>query len=243
MTAVHTNKAPGGVAYACSFRIAEAVYLVERMVDILADELGMDPVALRLANFIQPDQFPYVSRTGWVYDSGNYPLAMAEALRICRVRRAPGRAGRAPLARRADGDRRRVLHRGGRRRPAQGHGPGRARHVRRLRADDQPHRHRGRPHLRADPGPGPRDDVRADRRRGDRHPSRRHRRDPRRHRQHAVRTGDLRQPLDAGLRRGGRARRPQAARPLPRDRRPPARGLAGRPGLGARHVLGARRAR
>ena len=82
MTAVHTNKAPGGVAYACSFRIAEAVYLVERMVDILADELGMDPVALRLANFIQPDQFPYVSRTGWVYDSGNYPLAMAEALRI-----------------------------------------------------------------------------------------------------------------------------------------------------------------
>jgi carbon-monoxide dehydrogenase large subunit len=82
MTAVHTNKAPGGVAYACSFRIAEAVYLVERMVDILADELGMDPVELRLANFIQPEQFPYVSRTGWVYDSGNYPAAMSEALRI-----------------------------------------------------------------------------------------------------------------------------------------------------------------
>src|SRR4029079_10371709 len=58
MTAVHTNKAPGGVAYACSFRIAEAVYLVERMVDILADELSIDPVALRVANFIQPDQFP-----------------------------------------------------------------------------------------------------------------------------------------------------------------------------------------
>jgi carbon-monoxide dehydrogenase large subunit len=82
MTAVHTNKAPGGVAYACSFRIAEAVYLVERMVDILADELSIDPVALRVANFIQPDQFPYVSRTGWVYDSGDYPVAMAEALRI-----------------------------------------------------------------------------------------------------------------------------------------------------------------
>jgi aerobic carbon-monoxide dehydrogenase large subunit len=82
MTAVYTNKAPGGVAYACSFRIAEAVYLVERMVDILADELGVDPVALRQANFIQPEQFPYVSRTGWVYDSGNYPAAMAEALRI-----------------------------------------------------------------------------------------------------------------------------------------------------------------
>src|SRR5690349_9570571 len=40
---VYTNKAPGGVAYACSFRVTEAVYLVERMVDCLADELGMDP--------------------------------------------------------------------------------------------------------------------------------------------------------------------------------------------------------
>ena len=48
MTAVYTNKAPGGVAYACSFRITEAVYLVERMVDCLAFELGMDPTELRM---------------------------------------------------------------------------------------------------------------------------------------------------------------------------------------------------
>ncbi len=48
MTAVYTNKAPGGVAYACSFRITEAVYLVERIVDCLAYELEMDPVELRL---------------------------------------------------------------------------------------------------------------------------------------------------------------------------------------------------
>lgn len=82
MTAVHTNKAPGGVAYACSFRIAEAVYLVERMVDLLAAELGRDPVDLRMQNFIRPEQFPYTSRTGWVYDSGDYPAAMNEALRI-----------------------------------------------------------------------------------------------------------------------------------------------------------------
>ena len=40
VTGVYTNKAPGGVAYACSFRITEAVYLVERMVDCLADELA-----------------------------------------------------------------------------------------------------------------------------------------------------------------------------------------------------------
>jgi carbon-monoxide dehydrogenase large subunit len=82
MTAVHTNKAPGGVAYACSFRIAEAVYLVERLVDLLADELGVDPVELRLKNFIRPEQFPYTSRTGWVYDSGDYETTMREALRI-----------------------------------------------------------------------------------------------------------------------------------------------------------------
>ncbi|HEX3929428.1 MAG TPA: aerobic carbon-monoxide dehydrogenase large subunit [Nocardioides sp.] len=82
MTAVHTNKAPGGVAYACSFRIAEAVYLVERLVDLLADELGVDPVALRLQNFLRPEQFPYTSRTGWIYDSGDYETTMREALRI-----------------------------------------------------------------------------------------------------------------------------------------------------------------
>ncbi|MEP9381686.1 aerobic carbon-monoxide dehydrogenase large subunit [Nocardioides sp. KR10-350] len=82
MTAVHTTKAPGGVAYSCSFRIAEAVYLVERMVDLLADELGIDPVELRLRNFIRPDQFPYQSKTGWLYDSGDYAAAMNEALRI-----------------------------------------------------------------------------------------------------------------------------------------------------------------
>ena len=72
MTAVYTNKAPGGVAYACSFRITEAVYLVERIVDCLADELKMDPAELRLRNLLRPEQFPYTSKTGWVYDSGNY---------------------------------------------------------------------------------------------------------------------------------------------------------------------------
>jgi carbon-monoxide dehydrogenase large subunit len=82
MTAVYTNKAPGGVAYACSFRITEAVYLVERMVACLADELDMDPVALRIKNFIQPDQFPYTTKTGWVYDSGDYEPTMREAMRI-----------------------------------------------------------------------------------------------------------------------------------------------------------------
>ena len=46
--AVYTNKAPGGVAYRCSFRITEAVYLVERMVEALALEMGVDPIELRM---------------------------------------------------------------------------------------------------------------------------------------------------------------------------------------------------
>src|SRR4051794_27253158 len=82
VTGAFTNKAPGGVAYACSFRIAEAVYLVERLVDCLARELGMDPVALRLRNLIRPEQFPYASKTGWVYDSGDYERALRRALEI-----------------------------------------------------------------------------------------------------------------------------------------------------------------
>lgn len=82
MTAVYTNKAPGGVAYACSFRITEAVYCVERIVDALAYELEMDPVELRIQNFIQPEQFPYETKTGWVYDSGDYEPAMRQAMEI-----------------------------------------------------------------------------------------------------------------------------------------------------------------
>jgi aerobic carbon-monoxide dehydrogenase large subunit len=77
---VYTNKAPGGVAYRCSFRVTEAVHMIERMVDVLADEIGMDAAELRFKNFIQPEQFPYKSPTGWEYDSGNYPAALQKAL-------------------------------------------------------------------------------------------------------------------------------------------------------------------
>ncbi|HLH71399.1 MAG TPA: aerobic carbon-monoxide dehydrogenase large subunit [Candidatus Dormibacteraeota bacterium] len=76
----YTNKAPGGVAYRCSFRVTEASYLIERLVTNAALELGKDPAELRLQNFIQPEQFPYRSATGWVYDSGNYPAALRLAL-------------------------------------------------------------------------------------------------------------------------------------------------------------------
>jgi aerobic carbon-monoxide dehydrogenase large subunit len=82
VTAVYTNKAPGGVAYACSFRITEAVYLVERIVDVLARELDMDPAELRMKNLLQPEQFPYTSPTGWEYDSGDYPTTLRKAMEM-----------------------------------------------------------------------------------------------------------------------------------------------------------------
>jgi aerobic carbon-monoxide dehydrogenase large subunit len=77
---VYTNKAPGGVAYRCSFRVTEAAYCIERAMDILAQKLGLDPAELRLRNFIRREQFPYHSALGWEYDSGDYHTAMQKAL-------------------------------------------------------------------------------------------------------------------------------------------------------------------
>ena len=77
---VYTNKAPGGVAYRCSFRVTEASYFIERMVDALARKLEADPAELRMKNLIRKEQFPYTSAMGWEYDSGDYPAALQKAL-------------------------------------------------------------------------------------------------------------------------------------------------------------------
>ncbi len=82
VTGVYTNKAPGGVAYACSFRITEAVYLIERLVDVLAHDQGWDPAELRMKNLLKPEQFPYTTALGWEYDSGDYPTTLQKALDI-----------------------------------------------------------------------------------------------------------------------------------------------------------------
>ena len=79
---VYTNKAPGGIAYRCSFRITEAAYLIERVMDVLANQLKMDPAELRRKNYIQPGQFPYKTALGWTYDSGNYEGALNKALEM-----------------------------------------------------------------------------------------------------------------------------------------------------------------
>ena len=110
--AVYTNKAPGGVAYRCSFRITEAVYLVERMVDALALEMKADPIELRMKQLHHARAVP-------VRDHHRLDLRLRQ-LRGDDARgdghrglRGPApRAGGEARARRADGHRRLVLHRG-----------------------------------------------------------------------------------------------------------------------------------
>jgi carbon-monoxide dehydrogenase large subunit len=60
----------------------EATHCIERMVDILAAELGMDPAEIRFKNFVREDEFPFDTGTGLSYDSGNYALPLRKALEI-----------------------------------------------------------------------------------------------------------------------------------------------------------------
>jgi carbon-monoxide dehydrogenase large subunit len=60
----------------------EAAFLMERMVDLLARELNMDPVAVRRKNFVPADAFPYTNAGTLIYDSGNYQQALDLALHM-----------------------------------------------------------------------------------------------------------------------------------------------------------------
>jgi carbon-monoxide dehydrogenase large subunit len=77
---VYTTTAPVD-AYRGAGR-PEATYLIERLVDLFARKIGMDPVDVRRNNFIPPDKFPYPVATGLTYDSGNYAPALEKALKI-----------------------------------------------------------------------------------------------------------------------------------------------------------------
>ena len=232
MTAVYTNKAPGGVAYSCSFRITEAVYLVERLVDCLAHELDLDPVELRLRNLLRPEQFPYTTKTGWVYDSGDYEPTLREAMRIADY----------------DGLRREQAERRARGElmgigvsfftEAVGAGPRRDMDILGLGMADGAE-------LRIHPTGTAVLRVSCQTQ-GQGHettfaqivaeeigiPPARHQGRARRHRPDAVRPGYLRQPLHPGLRRGRGAGRPQGARQGPAHRGRDARGVGGRPRVG-----------
>lgn len=60
----------------------EAAAMIERLIDLAADQLGVDPAELRRRNLLSPDVFPYRTRTGASYDTGDYGRALDEALRI-----------------------------------------------------------------------------------------------------------------------------------------------------------------
>jgi 2-furoyl-CoA dehydrogenase large subunit len=79
---VMTNKSLTGPnrGYACGHLYFET----ERMMDLLAQRLGLDPVELRRRNLIQPGQFPYRTPTGGLYDSGDYPAVLDRAVELAR---------------------------------------------------------------------------------------------------------------------------------------------------------------
>jgi carbon-monoxide dehydrogenase large subunit len=76
--AVLTNKCQQGAYRGFGSEVTN--WMVERMVDLVAQEIGMDAVDIRRRNFIQPDQFPYFIPTGNMYDSGNYEAVLDKAL-------------------------------------------------------------------------------------------------------------------------------------------------------------------
>ena len=58
------------------------IFSLERMVDLAAKELGLDPIQMRLKNFVQPDQMPYTTPSGEIYESGDYPQCLRKALEL-----------------------------------------------------------------------------------------------------------------------------------------------------------------
>ncbi len=80
LVGVATNKVPTG-PYRGAGR-PEATFLIERMVDLAARELDMDPVQMRRLNLVRSDSFPYLAATGSEYDSGDYPGLLERALEL-----------------------------------------------------------------------------------------------------------------------------------------------------------------
>ena len=85
VTGVHTNKMATD-AYRGAGR-PEAIYAIERIMDIVADELGMDPIQVRLRNFVPKTAFPFRSVAGVTYDSGNYVATLNKAMALASWRR------------------------------------------------------------------------------------------------------------------------------------------------------------
>ncbi len=208
----------------------EATFLLERIVDLAADEIGMDPAELRRRNFIPANAFPYQTPVALQYDSGDYGTTLELALK------AADYAG-------FEARRREALARGKMRGigiatyiEACGIAPSavvgslgaRAGLYEMCGGAGSPDRQRVDPDRFAQPRSGARDDVLAAGRRPARHPDRERRDRPRRYRQDPLRHGHLRLALAGGRRLGDRQGDGQGGRQGPQDRRPPARSRRGR---------------
>jgi len=79
-SAIFTNTAPT-VPYRGAGR-PEAVYIIERLIDVAAREMDIDRAELRRRNFIKPDRFPFKTNTGWVYDTGQYSNGLDKAMAL-----------------------------------------------------------------------------------------------------------------------------------------------------------------
>lgn len=90
---VYTNKVPAG-PYRGAGR-PEASYLIERTVERLAREMGVDPAEFRAINFVRREEFPYRTVTGHTYDSGDYEAALRKALDLLGYRQMRGLKERA----------------------------------------------------------------------------------------------------------------------------------------------------
>ena len=164
---VYTNKPPGGIAYRCSFRVTEAVHTIERMADLMAHQLGDGSGRV-------PDEELHQARAVPLQVGARLGVRQRQ-LRAARCSKAMDMIGYADLrreqaekraARRADGHRHLELHRDRRRRPVQALRHPRAQDVRLLRDPHPPDRQGHRPLRHQVAGPGARDDLRPDPRRG-----------------------------------------------------------------------------
>jgi len=77
---VMTNKCPVGPNR--GYSRAQHLWMLERSVDIVAHELGMDPSEVRLKNLVRPDEMPFVTPSGGVYDGGDYPESLKKVLKL-----------------------------------------------------------------------------------------------------------------------------------------------------------------
>ena len=213
----------------------EATQLIERVLDVAADQIGIDPAEIRRVNFMQPGTFPRTTITGANYDSGEYEKALDAALEASGYAdlRAEQAARRGVGRHQADRHRRVGLRRGHRTgRPA--HRVGRVRGQRR-RIGDRVRRHER-------PRPGSPHRVRDARQRRARHPDGQDHARQLRHVARPARLGHARLAVAADRRQRDPRRVRRRARPGQEDRRPHARGVARRHRRRRRRPAGRRRA-